>query len=184
MLASGQRTGVYVDAKLTTYRAEAMPYVGRLFLEKIEQLGLQPSAVGGLTLGADPIAMAIAREGLESGKTINAFVVRKQPKPHGMQRFIEGLSETNGVKAVIVDDVCTTGDSTIKAIEHARDAGLNVLAAICLVDRNSGAVENIAERFSIRLHKIFTLEEIQAGSESESLEFTSTAESHSRRTDR
>ncbi len=160
LLASGQRSNVYIDAKLTTCRAEAMPLVGRLFLEKIKELGLKPEAVGGLTLGADPISMAVAHE---SNGQVQAFIVRKESKQHGMQRFIEGLTETNGLKVVVIDDVCTTGDSTIKAIDRARQAGMEVLAAMCLVDRNGGAGESIREQFSIPLHSIFTLVEMEAG---------------------
>lgn len=159
VLASGQRSSVYIDAKLTTCRAEAMPLVGRLFLRKIEELGLKPEAIGGLTLGADPISMAAAHE---SAGRLQAFIVRKESKQHGMQRFIEGLAETQGLKVVIIDDVCTTGDSTIKAIERARLAGMDVLAAMCLVDRNGGAGESIREKFSIPLHAIFTLAELEA----------------------
>src|SRR5579863_6655421 len=116
VLASGQRSQVYVDAKLTTYRAAAMPLVGKLFLDKMHERGWFPDAAGGLTLGADPIAMAVARESLERGRQINCFVVRKEPKKHGLGRYIEGLETTNGIRAVVIDDVCTTGESTAIAI--------------------------------------------------------------------
>jgi orotate phosphoribosyltransferase len=157
-LVSGQTSDVYVDAKLTTCRAAAMPLIGRLFLHKIEELGWRPAAVGGLTLGADPIAMAIAHE--SAGK-IDAFVVRKEPKKHGTMKFVEGLAELAGLPVVIIDDVCTTGGSTITAIENARAAGLQILGAVCLVDREMGAAENI-RALSCPFDSIFTLTELRA----------------------
>ena len=156
-LVSGQTSDVYVDAKLTTCRAAAMPLVGRLFLKKIEERGWQPAAVGGLTLGADPIAMAIAHE---SAGRIDAFVVRKEPKKHGTMKFVEGLSELNGVPVVIIDDVCTTGGSTITAIENARAAGLQILGAVSLVDRQMGAEDNI-RALNCPFDSIFTLAELR-----------------------
>jgi orotate phosphoribosyltransferase len=160
-LHSGERSAVYVDGKLTTCFAEAMPLVGRAFLEKIRDRGWEPQAVGGLTLGADPIAYAIARESLESGHPINAFVVRKEPKKHGTQKFIEGLESTEGKPVVILDDVCTRGDSTAQAIVKAQDAGMQVLGAICLVDRQQGATEMLAGKGIVLAH-VFTLAELVA----------------------
>jgi orotate phosphoribosyltransferase len=160
-LHSGEKSTVYVDGKLTTCFPEAMPLVGRAFLEKIRERGWTPEAVGGLTLGADPIAFAIARESLESGPAINAFVVRKETKKHGTQKFIEGLESTGGQSVVILDDVCTKGDSTAQAIAKAQDAGMRVLGAICLVDRQQGAAELLGGK-GIELASIFTLAELVA----------------------
>jgi orotate phosphoribosyltransferase len=159
-LVSGQTSNVYVDAKLTTYRAEAMPLVGRLFLEKIGQLGWRPTAVGGLTLGADPIAMAVARESYGSDRQVDAFVIRKESKKHGTMKFVEGLPDPSGTKVVIIDDVCTTGGSTIAAIERARESGLEILGAICLVDREMGAAENI-DALGCSFDWIFKLSELR-----------------------
>jgi orotate phosphoribosyltransferase len=159
-LVSGQTSDVYVDAKLTTCRAAAMPLIGRLFLRKIEERGWRPAAVGGLTLGADPIAMAIAHESGNTGRPIDAFVVRKEPKKHGTMKFVEGLLELGGTEVVIIDDVCTTGGSTITAIENARAAGLRILGAICLVDRQMGAAQNI-EALDCPFDAIFTLSELK-----------------------
>src|SRR6185312_8998804 len=101
-LASGEKSKFYVDAKLTTCLPEAMPLVGRLFLERIGNRGWNPEAVGGLTLGADPIAFSIARESIEqTGRSISAFIVRKEAKKHGMGRYIEGLDNTQGLRVVI-----------------------------------------------------------------------------------
>src|SRR6185437_12921260 len=102
-LVSGEKSTVYVDSKLTTLTAEAIPLIGRAFLRRFKERGWRPAAVGGLTLGADPIATAIARESLsEAGYPINAFVARKETKRHGMGRFIEGLAKTEGVEVVII----------------------------------------------------------------------------------
>ena len=143
VLASGQKSNVYIDARLTTCRAEAMPLIGNAFLDKMDECGWRPEAVGGLTMGADPVAMAIARESLERSRAINAFVVRKESKKHGLRRFIEGLEMKEGVKVVVIDDVCSTGESTVTAITRAREAGMIVLGALCLVDREMGARQNI-----------------------------------------
>jgi len=161
-LASGERSGIYVDGKLTTCSPEAMPLVGRTFIRKIRACGWHPEAVGGLTVGADPIAFSIARESLDSGPPINAFIVRKEPKKHGMQRFIEGLEQTNGKQVVIIDDVCTTGGSTAQAIEKAVAAGMQVLGAICLVDREMGAAELLKERFGLALERVFVLSDLRS----------------------
>ncbi len=160
-LHSGEKSTVYVDGKLTTLVAEAMPLVGRAFLAKMRECGWMPEAVGGLTLGADPIAFAIARESLETGQSIDAFVVRKEPKKHGTQKFVEGLENTEGKRVVILDDVCTRGDSTWQAISKAQDAGMQVLGAICLVDRQQGATEMLAAK-GIVLDHVFTLAELVA----------------------
>jgi orotate phosphoribosyltransferase len=138
-----------------------MPLIGRLFLEKIRERGWSPTVVGGMTLGADPIVAAVARESLDHWVSpINAFLVRKEAKGHGMRRQIEGLSEDPPLDAVIVDDVCTTGDSTIKAIQASREAGIRVLGAICLVDREEGAREAIEGGLGCPFDRIFTLAEL------------------------
>jgi orotate phosphoribosyltransferase len=160
ILASGRKSDVYCDARLTSCNAEAIPLIGRLFLEKIRERGWKPAAVGGMTLGADPIVIAVARESLDwDAGRIDAFLVRKEAKGHGMRRQIEGLSKEPPLDVVIVDDVCTTGDSTIKAIQASREAGLSVLGAICLVDREEGAREAI-EGMGCPFDRIFTLREL------------------------
>jgi orotate phosphoribosyltransferase len=162
-LASGLQSSTYVDAKLTTCFAEAMPLVGRAFLAKIRALGLTPRAVGGLTVGADPIAFAVARESLDNPPHINAFIVRKLPKDHGKQKFIEGIETTIDVPVLILDDVCTKGESTAMAIQRALEAGMKVLGAICLVDRQQGATELLSRDFGVELASIFTLAELVEG---------------------
>jgi len=161
-LVSGQKSNVYVDSKLTTYLPEAIPLVGRLFLAKMQARGWDPQAAGGLTLGADPIALAIARESLDhAAHPIRAFVARKEPKKHGTQRFIEGIENPSGLRVVVLDDVCSTGGSTAKAIEVARDAGMQVLGAICLVDREMGAAELLRRDYACELESVFRLSDLK-----------------------
>jgi orotate phosphoribosyltransferase len=159
-LVSGQTSSVYVDGKLTTLAAAAMPLIGRLFLERMEQRGWNAQAIGGLSLGADPIVTAVARESIERGRAIDAFLVRKEAKKHGTQKFIEGIEQTQGLPVVIVDDVCTTGGSTADAIVRAREAGMRILGAICLVDREAGARQMLKDRFDCDFDCIFRLSEL------------------------
>jgi orotate phosphoribosyltransferase len=158
-LASGLTSNIYVDAKLTTLHAAAMPLVGRLILDKIRQHKWEPRAIGGLVLGADPIVSAVARESIEANAPIDAFLVRKDAKKHGLEKFIEGVNESVGLPVVIVDDVCTTGGSTIEAIEKARTAGMVVLGAICLVDREEGAEERL-KKLECAFDRVFKLTEL------------------------
>jgi orotate phosphoribosyltransferase len=161
VLASGKRSNVYIDARVTCCHAPAMPLIGRLFLAKIAERGWQPAAVGGMTMGADPIIIAVSRESAGEPRPIDAFLVRKEAKGHGMRKQIEGLPEgTGAIDVVIVDDVCTTGDSTIKAIQAAREAGLNVLGAICLVNREQGAREAIEGGLQCPFDQIFNMSEL------------------------
>ena len=158
-LASGLTSDIYVDAKLTTLHGLAMPLVGRLFLDKMQQNQWTPQAIGGLILGADPIVSAVAHQSVQAGAPIDAFLVRKDAKKHGLQKFIEGVHDPNGLRAVIVDDVCTTGGSTIEAIEKARSAGMTVLGAICLVDREQGAEERVVA-LGCAFDRVFRLSEL------------------------
>ncbi len=158
-LASGKKSNVYVDARLTTLCAEAMPLIGRAFLAKFRERGWNPNVVGGLTMGADPVVTAIARESLDLTKPIDAFLVRKEAKQHGRLGYMVGLDEPEGLDAVIADDVFTTGGSTITAIERAREAGMNVLGAVALVDREQGARENF-EAIGCTSDRIFTMRDL------------------------
>ena len=164
-LSSGGTSKVYVDGKLTTCLAQAMPLVGRAFLHKMEEEGWTPDAVGGLTLGADPIAIAIARESLATSSAINAFIVRKAAKEHGKHRLIEGIENPEGRRVVIIDDVCTKGGSTAQAIEAAQKNSMKVLGAICLVDRQEGAAEFLQREFNLHLASILTLADLLAHKE-------------------
>jgi orotate phosphoribosyltransferase len=160
VLASGRRSSVYVDARTTTLYAEAMPLIGRLFLAKMRERKWRPGAVGGLTLGADPIVAAIARESLETGLPVNAFLVRKETKKHGLQKQIEGLIEKPPLDVVVVEDVATTGGSAAQAIAACREAGLDVLGVVALVDREEGAAEAIENDWQCPFDRIFRLRDL------------------------
>src|SRR5579862_7519664 len=129
-LSSGGTSDYYIDCRLTTLDARGSQLIGQVFLEEIRQRGWKPQAIGGLTMGADPIVVAVS---VTSGE-LSGFLVRKAEKQHGTGQRIEGFRE-KGARVVIVDDVCTTGASTVQAIEAARDFGFEVVGAMCLVER-------------------------------------------------
>src|SRR5260370_22271936 len=133
-LSSGIKSDYYIDCRATTLHAQGAELTGRVFLDLFRQQGWQPQALGGLTMGADPIVVAAAVISAQTGTPIHGFLVRKSEKTHRMGRRIEGFQE-KGARVVIVDDVCTTGSSTIQAIEAAREFGFNVIGASCLVER-------------------------------------------------
>ncbi len=133
-LSSGGKSDYYIDCRTTTLHARGAELTGRVFLELIQQQGWQPQAVGGLTMGADPIVVATSVISSQMGAPIHGFLVRKAEKAHGMGRRVEGFQE-KGARVVIVDDVCTTGGSTIQAIEAAREFGFNITGVACLVER-------------------------------------------------
>lgn len=139
-LVSGGLSRFYVNCKPTVMHPRGMYLAGHLMLAAIEDL--HPAGVGGLTFGADPIAMATAFASELEGKPINAFSIRKEKKDHGIARWIEG-DLSPGDRVVIIDDVATTGGSTIKAIERAREEGLRVERTVVLVDRQEGGLDNI-----------------------------------------
>jgi orotate phosphoribosyltransferase len=147
-LSSGAKSDYYVDCRTTTLHAHGAELTGRVFLELIQQQGWQPQAVGGLTMGADPIVVATSVISSQASVPIHGFLVRKAEKAHGMGRRVEGFQE-KGARVVIVDDVCTTGGSTIQAIEAAREFGFNIAGVACLVERLEAggrpAVEKAAE---------------------------------------
>jgi orotate phosphoribosyltransferase len=144
ILASGKPSNFYIDCKQTVLTAEGHFLVGTLVCDLIENLSPEVRAVGGLTMGADPIASAAATLSWQRGRALDAFYVRKEPKGHGTQKWIEGdKTVAPGMKVAIVEDVCTTGGSTIKAIERARLHGLDVRRVITLVDREEGGREAV-----------------------------------------
>jgi orotate phosphoribosyltransferase len=129
-LSSGGRSDYYIDCRTTTLDARGAQLTGQVFLEEIKHRAWDPEAIGGLTMGADPIVVAVS---VTSG-TLNGFLVRKAEKQHGTGQRIEGF-RGKGSRVVIVDDVCTTGASTIQAIEAAREFGFDVVGVMCLVER-------------------------------------------------
>ena len=141
-LASGRRSNFYIDCKQAVLTAEGHFLTGTLICELLENIQPDVRAVGGLTMGADPIASAVATVSWTRGRPIEAFYVRKEPKGHGTQKWLEGDKVVKpGTPVAIVEDVCTTGGSTIKAIERARLHGLDVRRVIVLVDREEGGRE-------------------------------------------
>ncbi len=129
-LSSGATSDYYIDCRTTTLDARGAQLVGQVFLDEMRSQGWHADAIGGLTMGADPIVVAVA---ITSG-TLHGFLVRKAEKQHGTGQRIEGFRE-KGARVVIVDDVCTTGSSTVQAIEAAREFGFKVVGAMCLVER-------------------------------------------------
>jgi orotate phosphoribosyltransferase len=133
-LASGKMSNVYFDLRLTTLSPEGQHLIGELLFQKLMDMGLEPRAAGGLTMGADPVSCALSYTSFLKGRPIEAIVIRKEPKDHGRGLQIEGRFE-KGDDVVILDDVLTTGGSLIKAVNIAGETGLNVLAAIVVLDR-------------------------------------------------
>lgn len=142
VLASGQRSNYYIDARLTTMCGRGQVLIGRLGLAALDESGWRPQAVGGLTLGADPIAYAIAHAAAASDRLIDAFTVRKEAKTHGTAKLIEGAF-AEGMDVVVTEDVITTGDSALRAAAAIRAAGGHVLGILAVVDREEGGREKI-----------------------------------------
>jgi orotate phosphoribosyltransferase len=143
-LSSGASSDYYIDCRTTTLDARGSQLTGQVFLEEIRQRGWKPQAIGGLTLGADPIVVAVS---VTSGE-LSGFLVRKAEKQHGTGQRIEGFRK-KGARVVIVDDVCTSGASTIQAIEAAREFGFDVVGAMCLVEREeAGGRRNVEQAAS------------------------------------
>jgi orotate phosphoribosyltransferase len=155
-LASGRMSDFYVDCRKVTHNAEGKYLIGNMIFSLIQALPV--TAIGGLTMGADPIASAVAYTAFLNKRAINSFVIRKERKEHGLKKLVEGDVQA-GDRVVIVDDVITTGGSTIKAIEAARDEGLEVLRAVVLVDREEGGREEILKYIS-SVEELFTKTEL------------------------
>jgi orotate phosphoribosyltransferase len=142
-LVSGRMSNYYFNCKMVTLNPEGMYLIGNIVFDMIKDMKVK--GIGGLTLGADPIADAVAYTSYLKEKPIEAFVVRKSAKSHGTMQWIEGdVKAGDGI--VIVDDVITTGKSTIEAITRAKEAGLEIVKVIALVDRQEGGYGNIMEQ--------------------------------------
>ncbi|MBI2818614.1 MAG: orotate phosphoribosyltransferase [Acidobacteria bacterium] len=168
ILSSGKKSNYYLDARRTTLDAEGALCTGMAVLELVRGLKPQPKAIGGPTLGADPIVAVVAALSHQQAQAsnlppISAFIVRKEAKQHGTQQLIEGWRGSLGDPVVIAEDTCTTGGSLVKAIEQAQAAGMNVIAAICLVDREEGGRAAI-EKYC-PFHTLFTARELLAALE-------------------
>ena len=145
VLASGKSSTFYVDARLTTMSPQGMLEIGALGLDMLVSRGWVPDSVGGLTLGADPIAYALTYASASRSRPLRAFTVRKEPKAHGTESRIEGPFR-NGDHVVIVEDVITTGKSALQAIDAVEQAGGRILGVLALVDRQDGGREAIGNR--------------------------------------
>ena len=141
-LSSGKEADYYVDLRRVTLDAKAAPHVGTVLLELTKDW--EYDAVGGLTLGADPVALAMLHAAAAQGRELDAFVVRKAEKAHGMQRRIEG-PDVEGRRVLALDDTSTTGGSVLTAVEALREAGAEVVGVVAILDRDTGARERIAE---------------------------------------
>jgi orotate phosphoribosyltransferase len=139
-LSSGREAEYYVDLRRVSLDGAAAPLIGRQLLELTE--GLDYDAVGGLTLGADPVAASMLHAAAATGRRLDAFVVRKEQKAHGLQRRIEG-PDVAGRRVLAVEDTSTTGGSVLTAVEALREAGAEVVAVAVIVDRDTGAQQKI-----------------------------------------
>jgi orotate phosphoribosyltransferase len=144
VLASGARSSYYIDARLTTMSGAGQLLIGRLGLAAMDRQGWSPESVGGLTLGADPVAYAIAHAAAIAQRNLDAFTVRKEAKAHGTGRIIEGNLQ-EGTRVVLVEDVITSGGSALRARSAVEEAGAVVLGVLAVVDREQGGRDRIAE---------------------------------------
>jgi orotate phosphoribosyltransferase len=158
-LSSGGTSDYYIDCRTTTLDAKGARLTGEVFLAEIQQRGWKPRAIGGLTMGADPIVVAVS---VVSGE-VDGFLVRKAEKQHGTGQRIEGFRE-KGARVVVVDDVCTTGASTVQAIEAARAFGFEIVGVMCLVEREEAKGRRNVEKAAgaVPFASIFTANEVRA----------------------
>ena len=159
-LASGKKSTFYVDLKNTTLHPAGADLIGRLAVKVLQDEGLHVDGVGGLTLGADPIATAVSLAAYQRDLVWPAFIVRKEPKDHGTGQYIEGAHNLiPGSKVVVLEDVVTTGGSSLKAIERLQEAGYQVAAVLTVVDREQGGAATFAAK-DIPFFKLLTLNEV------------------------
>ncbi len=157
-LSSGNLSTFYFNMKKTTYSPIGQYLIGNLVFDKVREMGLRPKAIGGLTMGADPIATATAYTSHTRNEPIEAMVIRKEPKGHGTMSQIEGNVQP-GDEVIIIDDVVTTGGSTIKAMEAARKAGLKIIAVIILLDRGEFDGRQNIERLGCPVYSLLTIQD-------------------------
>ncbi len=144
-LSSGKQADYYVDLRRITLHHKAGPLVGTVLLDLLDRAGVNADAAGGLTMGADPVALALMHAAAAQGRALDAFVVRKQGKAHGLQKLIEG-PDVSGRRVVAVEDTSTTGSSVLTAVHALREAGAEVVAVAVIVDRDTGAREAVEEQ--------------------------------------
>lgn len=156
-LSSGMEADYYIDLRRVTLDGTAAPLVGQVMLDTTAELEFD--AVGGLTMGADPVATAMLHAAAARGKSLDAFVVRKAAKAHGLQRRIEG-ADIKGRRVLVVEDTSTTGGSPLTAVEAVREAGGEVVAVATIVDRATGAAEKISETAGVPYVYAYSLDEL------------------------
>lgn len=163
VLSSGRESDFYIDCKQSTLDAVGSVLCGRIFCEALES-GERPEAVGGITLGADPIVTAVSLTSALRGWPIPAFIIRKEPKKHGTAQWIEGVKNLReGMRIAILEDVVTTGASTLRAIERAQESGLVVCRVLCIVDREEGGAEMVATEKGFVIEPMFRRSEFENG---------------------
>jgi orotate phosphoribosyltransferase len=152
-LSSGQESDYYFDCKLTTLDPEGAFLTANAVLDLLEEKGIHADAISGPPIGAHPIVAAVAalshlraKEG--KGRALPAFLIRKQPKAHGLEKQIEGIDTKKIRDVVIIDDVCTKGESTLEALKIVEDAGLRVAAVLSIVDREAGGSERLRQKYA------------------------------------
>ncbi len=157
-LSSGKKSSYYLDCRMTTLDPRGAWLIGEIILDALHKHEIHADAIGGLTMGADPIATSVAVVSAMKKTPLPAFIVRKEAKGHGTQRSIEGYDGKPGSRVIIVDDVCTTGDSIMKAAYKAEEAGYEIAATFCVVDREEGGTDLIAKRYPF--YPLFTAKEL------------------------
>ena len=155
-LASGRKSGFYIDARVVTLHHEGAYLIARAILDFLSAGGIEADAVGGMAIGADPIAGAVAALSHREATPLSGFIVRKESKGHGTGRRIEG-GLASGSRVVVVDDVITTGGSTLAAIRAVEEIGCKVAAVICVIDREEGGAQTLKE---YRFHPLFRVSEL------------------------
>ena len=158
-LSSGKEADYYVDLRRVTLHHEAAPLIGRVMLRLLEDAGIEYETMGGLTMGADPVATAMMHAAGAQGRALDAFVVRKAQKSYGMGRQVEGPG-VDGRRVVVLEDTSTTGGSALTAVEGVRRAGGDVQAVAVIVDRATGAAERVAEEAGVPYLYAFDKDEL------------------------
>ena len=157
-LSSGKESEHYVNCKPVTLSCEGNALLSHLMLKRIEK---EAVAVGGLTLGADPLVSGVSVVSALDGKIVNALIVRKEAKGHGTQAWIEGLLPPEGTLVTVLEDVVTTGGSAVKAVDKIRDAGYKVGRVVCIVDRQvDGEADKLMKEKNLELKSLFTLKDL------------------------
>jgi orotate phosphoribosyltransferase len=159
-LSSGKKSSYYLDCKLTTLHPEGALLTGYCLLELLSEMGVQADAIGGLSMGADPVVSAAIVVSEIEKRPLPGFLVRKEAKKHGRNKQIEGIEDVRGKRVIIVDEVCTTGGSTQEAIDAVEREGAQVVAVISVVDREEGGSEMLRQKYIYR--SIFTARELLA----------------------